>query len=372
MTEVVELAAELIARRSVTPDDAGCQALLAARLEAAGFTVAHHRFEDVDNLLAWHGAGQPSLCFLGHTDVVPPGDEGDWDTPPFDPQIVDGWLHGRGAADMKGSVAAMVVALERYVAAHPDHPGSLGLMLTSDEEGPAMHGVRRLVEVIDRPIDFCLVGEPSSRRELGDQARRGRRGSLHGHLSILGTQGHTAYPELAENPIHALGPLLTALTERDWDAGHPDFPPTSFQCSNVRAGTGANNVIPGRLSLDFNLRFCPASTAASLEADIRQLCDTHLARYELSFHRSGDPFHTPNGPFMQAVADAVRDACDLETEFNTGGGTSDGRFLAPIGAQVIELGPVNATIHKVNERVATAELEQLSVIYEDVIGRLLR
>lgn len=374
MSEVLALARELIGRPSVTPEDGGCQRLLAERLTAAGFACEHLRYGEVDNLWALRGGGGPLFVFAGHTDVVPPGPLEDWQGDPFRPEIRDGMLHGRGAADMKGSLAAMTVACERFVATHPAHRGRIGLLITSDEEGPAADGTRRVMQTLaarGERIDWCLVGEPSCVRELGDTLRRGRRGSLSGRLTVRGVQGHVAYPEQADNPVHRALPALGALCTARWDKGHPDFPPTSFQISNIRAGTGANNVIPGSLAVHFNLRYCPASTAESLKARIEHVLREHGLDYALEWRDSGRPFYTPDGAFLEQVAAAVREITGRDPELSTGGGTSDGRFIAPTGAQVVELGPVNATIHKVNECVRVEDLDRLAEIYERVLEKLL-
>jgi succinyl-diaminopimelate desuccinylase len=376
MSAVLELTLDLIARRSVTPDDAGCQASIAARLERAGFSVQRLRYGEVDNLWATHGAEGPTLAFLGHTDVVPSGPESAWQSPPFQPTIRNGLLYGRGAADMKGSVAAMVVALEDFVASVPDHPGRVGLLLTSDEEGPTnLDGVRRVAEhfrATDERIDWCVVGEPSSKTRLGDLIRVGRRGSLSGMLRVAGVQGHVAYPELASNPIHRFAPALAELAAEHWDAGNADFPPTSFQVSNLNAGTGAGNVIPGVLDALFNFRFSTASRADDLRARTEAILVRHGLDFQLTWNLSGEPFLTPpGGRLRQAALEVCRDYCGIEPQQSTGGGTSDGRFIAPLGAEVIELGPVNATIHQVDECVAVDDLERLPQLYLALCQRLL-
>lgn len=376
MSDVFELACDLIRRRSVTPEDAGCLPLIGARFERAGFRVEHLRYGEVDNLWATHGAGGPTLIFLGHTDVVPSGPEASWQSPPFEPAVRDGRLYGRGAADMKGSVAAMVVALEQFVAAYPDHRGRVGLLLTSDEEGPTnLDGVRRVVEhfrAIGERIDWCVVGEPSSKDRLGDLIRVGRRGSLSGTLAVRGVQGHVAYPEQALNPIHAFAPALAELAAERWDEGNADFPPTSFQVSNLNAGTGANNVIPGELTALINFRYCTASRAEDLRERTEAILQQHGLDFALDWNLSGEPFLTPPGGVLrEAVVAVCRELCGLDPEQSTGGGTSDGRFIAPMGAEVVELGPVNATIHKVDECVALEELEQLPRLYHAVCKRLL-
>jgi succinyl-diaminopimelate desuccinylase len=376
MSDVFELACDLIRRRSVTPEDAGCLASIGARLERAGFRVEHLRYGEVDNLWATHGTGGPTLIFLGHIDVVPSGPEAAWRSPPFEPTVCDGRLYGRGAADMKGSVAAMVVALEQFVAAHSDHHGRLGLLLTSDEEGPTnLDGVRRVVEHFRQRgerIDWCVVGEPSSKERLGDLIRVGRRGSLSGTLVVRGVQGHVAYPEKALNPIHAFAPALAELAAERWDEGNADFPPTSFQISNLNAGTGAGNVIPGDLTALVNFRYCTASRADDLRARTEAILQRHDLDFTLDWSLSGEPFLTPPGGLLRETVVAVcRDLCGRDPEQSTGGGTSDGRFIAPMGAEVVELGPVNATIHKVDECIAVAELEKLPAVYRAICERLL-
>lgn len=373
MSDVLDLALDLIRRRSVTPEDAGCLPLIASRLERAGFNIERLDFGEVSNLWATHGEGD-TLAFLGHTDVVPPGPEAAWRSPPFEPTIRDGRLYGRGAADMKGSVAAMVVALEQFVAVHADHRSRVALLLTSDEEGVAIDGVRRVVRHFDEVgerIDWCVVGEPSSRERLGDLIRVGRRGSLSGALIVRGVQGHVAYPELALNPIHTFASALAELVADRWDEGNADFPPTSFQVSNLNAGTGANNVIPGALSALFNFRYSTASTAQDLRARTEGVLERHGLDWDIEWHLSGEPFLTPpGGRLRETVVSVCRDLCDTEPEQSTGGGTSDGRFIAPMGAEVVELGPVNATIHKVNECVAVADLERLPAVYLAICQRL--
>lgn len=364
MSEVIDLAVELIRRRSVTPDDAGCQALIAQRLIAAGFRVEHHRYGEVDNLYARLGTERPLMMFLGHTDVVPAGPLEDWATDPFEPVIKGGQLYGRGAADMKGSVAAMVIALERL--AKQPRKGSVGLLLTSDEEGPAEDGTRQVIQTLsarDETIQYCLVGEPSSKERLGDVIRVGRRGSLNATLTIYGVQGHVAYPKLASNALHNALPALQALSEETWDEGDDQFPPTGFQISNIEAGTGADNIIPGRAILTFNFRHGPASSAETLQKRVQSILDAQHLKYDLRWRPSGAPFVTVKRDLIDAVQSSlVQNRLGPAAE-DTGGGTSDGRFVAPTGAQVVELGPVNATIHKANECVNCADLERLSTIY---------
>ena len=374
MSEVLELACELISRASVTPDDAGCQALLGARLTRAGFAIESLRFGQVDNLWASHGSGAPVLVLLGHTDVVPPGPTRAWASDPFVPVVRDGVLYGRGAADMKGSVAAFVVAAERFVAAHPDHPGTLALLLTSDEEGDAIDGVRKVAATFrerGQRIDWCITGEPSSTARLGDLLRVGRRGSLSGTLVDKGVQGHVAYPHKARNPIHQAAPALAKLVARQWDAGYESFPPTSLQISNLHAGAGANNVIPGELQVLFNLRYNPHWDAPRLEREITALLDRHGLEYELRWHRSGEPFHTPEGRLRAVAREVLAGFSGAPPEESTGGGTSDARFIAPLGAQCIEIGPVNASIHQVDEHVSVADLEALPDLYLRLVERLL-
>ncbi|WP_282296508.1 succinyl-diaminopimelate desuccinylase [Stenotrophomonas sp. PS02289] len=374
MNDVVALTCELIARPSVTPDDAGCQALLADRLQAAGFACEHLRLGEVDNLWATHGTGAPVLVLLGHTDVVPPGPREAWASDPFAPEVRDGVLYGRGAADMKGSVAAFVVAAEQFVAAHPGHPGTLAVLLTSDEEGDAIDGVRRVADLFrerGQGIDWCITGEPSSTAVLGDLLRVGRRGSLSGTLTVKGVQGHVAYPHKARNPIHLAAPALAALTARHWDDGFESFPPTSLQVSNIHAGTGANNVIPGELQVLFNLRYNPHWNAPKLESAITAMLDAHALDYTLKWHRSGEPFYTPEGTLRSVARDVLGEFAGAAPEESTGGGTSDARFIAPLGAQCIEVGPVNASIHQVNENVSVADLQALPALYQRLIERLL-
>jgi succinyl-diaminopimelate desuccinylase len=340
-----------------------------------GFAIEHLPFGEVKNLWATHGSGRPVLALLGHTDVVPPGPVGAWTSPPFEPTVRDGVLYGRGAADMKGSVAAMVLALETFVAAHPGHAGTVGLLLTSDEEADAIDGMRKVAEHFrntGQAIDWCLVGEPSALEKLGDRSRVGRRGSLSGYLTVQGVQGHVAYPELADNPIHALAPALAELTGTVWDEGSEAFPPTSFQVSNVHAGTGANNVIPGACEVVFNFRYGTVTTARALRGRTEAVLARHGLRCDLRWHESGDPFLSPaDGRRRAAVRDAAIATCDITPAFDTGGGTSDGRFIAPLGAEVVEIGPVNASIHKLDEHVAVADLDRLVDLYGAVLRRCL-
>ena len=373
--EVLGLTEALVRRPSVTPEDAGCQALLMDALAPLGFVAEPMPFGEVSNLWARRGTAAPLVVFAGHTDVVPTGPEAAWSSPPFEPAVRDGALFGRGAADMKSSLAAMVVAARRFVAAHPNHGGSIAFLITSDEEGVAVDGTARVVAALDRRgehIDFCVVGEPSSTERLGDVVRVGRRGSLNGTLRVVGTQGHVAYPDQALNPIHAALGVLDALARRHWDAGNDFFPPTGFQISNIAAGTGAHNVIPNTMTVHFNFRFNTEQTVAGLKAQVEgALAEGVDARCELDWSVSGLPFLTQPGRLTEAVAAAVREVAGHAPEQSTGGGTSDGRFIAPTGAEVVEVGPVNATIHKIDECVAVADLAPLTHIYEGVLRRLL-
>jgi succinyl-diaminopimelate desuccinylase len=377
MSEILQLTCDLIARPSITPDDAGCQQLIAQRLQTSGFSIEHLRFGEVDNLWATHGNGNgngPVLVLLGHTDVVPPGPREAWASEPFAPEIRDGVLYGRGAADMKGSVAAFVIALEQFVAAHPQHTGTVALLLTSDEEGDAIDGVRKVADLFrarGERIDWCITGEPSSKQILGDLLRVGRRGSLSATLSVRGVQGHVAYPEKARNPIHQALPALAELATRQWDQGFETFPPTSLQISNIHAGTGANNVIPGELQVLFNLRYNPHWTAEKLEAECEAILQSHGLAIDLHWHRSGEPFYTPEGPLRAAAREVLAQFSGTAPEESTGGGTSDARFIAPLGAQCIEVGPVNASIHQVNEHVRVDDLQQLPALYLRLMEKLL-
>jgi succinyl-diaminopimelate desuccinylase len=374
VSDVLQLAKELLLRPSITPDDEGCQALIGERLQRAGFACESLRFGEVDNLWATHGSGAPVLVLLGHTDVVPPGPRESWSSDPFIPEIRDGKLYGRGTADMKGSVAAFVVALEQFVAKHPRHAGTIGLLLTSDEEGDAIDGVRKVAETFrgrGQRIDWCITGEPSSKASLGDLLRVGRRGTLSATLTVHGVQGHVAYPDKARNPIHLAMPALAELAARRWDDGYDSFPPTSLQVSNVHAGTGANNVIPGELQVLFNLRYNPTWRAEQLERQCEDVLGAHGLEYTIHWHRGGEPFHTPEGPLRTAAREVLARFAGSAPEESTGGGTSDARFIAPLGAQCIEVGPVNASIHKVDEHVAVADLEALPELYLALIERLL-
>ncbi|MBK1640780.1 succinyl-diaminopimelate desuccinylase [Chromatium okenii] len=374
MSPTLALACDLISRPSVTPDDHGCQTVIAERLAASGFQIERLPYGDVTNLWARRGTTAPLLCFAGHTDVVPTGPLEQWSSPPFTPTVRDGVLYGRGAADMKGSVAAMVTAAETFVTAHPDHRGSLAFLLTSDEEGPSVNGTVKVMEWLTQrgeTIDYALVGEPSSRERLGDTIKNGRRGSVTGVVKIYGKQGHVAYPQLALNPFHASVTALAALCAEVWDHGNAHFPPTSFQLANLHMGTGADNVIPGELTAQFNLRFSTAITPEQIQARVVAILDAAGLRYDLSWRLSGQPFVTPVGALVEATRAAIHSVTGVAAELSTSGGTSDGRFIAPTGAQVVELGPLNATIHQIDECVAVAELEQLTQIYCEVLERLL-
>ncbi|QYK14710.1 succinyl-diaminopimelate desuccinylase [Shewanella rhizosphaerae] len=372
--DVLTLAQDLIARASVTPLDEGCQPLMAKRLAAKGFNIEPMVFEDTTNMWARRGDQGPLFCFAGHTDVVPVGDLNRWHTPPFEPVVIDGYLHGRGAADMKGSLAAMVVATERFVDKHPDHKGSIAFLITSDEEGPFINGTTRVIDTLEarnEKITWSLVGEPSSTHKLGDIVKNGRRGSLTGNLTVKGIQGHVAYPHLADNPIHKAAPALDELARMKWDNGNEFFPPTSFQIANINGGTGASNVIPGSLEVMFNFRYSTEVTAEILIQRVLNILDAHGLDYEISWIFNGLPFLTDAGPLLDATREAIYEITGTETDPQTSGGTSDGRFIAPTGAQVIELGPVNATIHKVNECVKVEDIEQLAKVYERILEKLL-
>ena len=374
MSQTLDLALDLLRRPSVTPEDAGCQEVMAERLKAIGFHIEPMRFGDVDNLWARRGDQSPLFCFAGHTDVVPSGPWEEWTSPPFQPDSRDGMLYARGAADMKGSLAAMVTATEAFVADHPDHNGSIAFLITSDEEGPAVDGTARVVETLEargEKIDWCLVGDPSSHERLGDVIKNGRRGSLHGYLTVLGKQGHVAYPHLAKNPLHAFAPVLAALCAEEWDSGNDHVPPTSFQIVNMKMGDGADNLIPGSCWVHFNFRFSTELDQDSIRARMEALLACGDFDYRLEWRLSGNPFLTPAGELVGAAVGAVEQSLGYRPELSTSGGTSDGRFIAPTGAQVLELGPLNRTIHQIDECVATADLERLSDIYRRILERLL-
>ncbi|HXR18765.1 MAG TPA: succinyl-diaminopimelate desuccinylase [Steroidobacteraceae bacterium] len=374
MSATLDLTQALITRASVTPSDEGCQELLASRLADLGFEVERLRYGNVDNFWARHGRGGPVLCFAGHTDVVPTGPLEEWLSDPFRPTIRDGMLYGRGAADMKSGLAAMVTATEDFIAAHPTHRGAISFLITSDEEGPSVDGTKRVVETLrarSERIDWCIVGEPSSERTVGDTVKIGRRGSLSGRLTVHGVQGHIAYPQLAENPVHSFAPALAELASRVWDQGNEHFQPTSFQISNLTAGTGAPNVIPGELKARFNLRYSPVQTLEGLKRTVEQILERHRVRYSLEWYVSGEPFYTTPGELSRAVSAAVSAITGATPAFSTGGGTSDGRFIAPMGAQVVELGVVNASIHKVNESVRVEDIDTLHAIYLSALRNLL-
>ncbi len=370
----IDLLCDLIRRRSVTPVDDGCQDIMRARLEAAGFACETLQFNDVTNLWARRGTDSPVLCFAGHTDVVPPGDEAQWGSDPFEPTFRDGLLYARGAADMKSGLAAMVVAVEEFLAAHPDHAGSLAFLITSDEEGRARDGTLQVMKTLSKRgehIDWCVLGEPSSQRELGDIVRIGRRGSLSGILTVKGVQGHVAYPQLADNPIRRFAPILAELHGIHWDDGNEYFPPTSFQVVDLRAGVGAPNVTPGELSARFNFRYSTEWTHETLQERVQAVFDAHDIEYELRWHLSGKPFLTPPGRLINTVHECVLEITGRAPELSTGGGTSDGRFISPAGTDVVELGPVNASIHKVDEHVRVADVTTLTALYRRIMERLL-
>ena len=374
MSATLDLTRDLMARASVTPADAGCQEVMAARLARCGFRVENLRFGNVDNLWAIRGSAGPVLCFAGHTDVVPSGPLEEWQSDPFRPDVRGGALYGRGAADMKSGLAAMITATEEFVAEHATHRGSIAFLITSDEEGPSVDGTKRVVETLKerrQAIDWCIVGEPSSERRTGDMIKIGRRGSLSGRLTVHGVQGHIAYPHLAENPVHTFAPALAELTSRVWDRGDEYFQPTSFQVSNLTAGTGAPNVIPGELKARFNLRYSPVHTLDDLKSAVEEILRRHRVRYSLEWYLSGEPFYTPPGPLSEAVCAAVQAVTGAAPQLSTSGGTSDGRFIAPLGAQVVEVGVPNPTIHKVNECVRLEDIDALHQIYLQAMRQLL-
>lgn len=370
----IALLCDLIRCRSVTPDDAGCQSILAGRLERLGFECESMRFGEVDNLWARKGSSGPVLCFAGHTDVVPPGSDEEWESDPFEPTVRDGLLYGRGSADMKSGLAAMIVALEQFIGEHPDHNGSLAMLITSDEEGRARDGTLKVIEALqdrDEHIDWCVLGEPSSQSELGDTARIGRRGSLSGMLTVNGIQGHVAYPQLADNPIHRFAPVLAELNQTRWDDGNEHFPPTSFQVVDIRSGVGAPNVTPANLSARFNLRYSTVWNHETLKSRVHEIFDAHDIEYELDWHLSGEPFLTLPGKLTEVVSQVVNEETGLSPELSTGGGTSDGRFISPAGTDVVELGPVNASIHKVNEHIKLADIPRLTKMYRRLMEMML-
>lgn len=374
LSPTIQLATDLINIDSVTPNDKGCQLLMTKRLESIGFKIEHLPFGDVDNFWAKRGDAKPLFVFAGHTDVVPSGPKEQWHTPPFETTITDGVLYGRGAADMKGSLAAMVTACERFIGNHPEHKGAIGFLITSDEEGPAIDGTIKVIEYLankNEQIDMCLVGEPSCTDHLGDTIKNGRRGSLGAKLTVHGIQGHVAYPHLAKNPIHQIAPALSELTAIEWDQGNDFFPPTSFQISNINSGTGATNVIPGEVEVLFNFRFSTELSQEKIASRVEALLNKHGFEYKIEWILSGQPFLTSKGELVDAAQKSITEISGIKTKLSTAGGTSDGRFIAPTGAQVIELGPLNATIHKVNECVATKDLDNLSLIYEKILENLL-
>jgi len=373
MSDTLQLAKDLISRPSVTPKDEGCQLLMIDRLESVGFSIKSLKFGEVENFWATHGNTGPVFVFAGHTDVVPVGKN--WQTDPFNPIVKDGLLYGRGAADMKGSLAAMVVASERFVADFPSHKGSIGFLITADEEGPAVDGTVKVCEYLkksNQSVDYCLVGEPSSTEQLGDVIKNGRRGSLNGRLTIIGKQGHIAYPHLANNPIHLAIPALDDLCRELWDEGNDYFPATSFQISNVHSGTGVTNVIPGNTEIVFNFRYSTESTHEQLQDRVAEILDKRALNYTINWEHSGYPFLTPEGDLVNACVDAIQVVKGIDVELSTSGGTSDGRFIAPVlDAQVVELGPLNATIHQVDECVSTQDLDDLTDIYYQVLKNIL-
>ena len=375
MSTTLTLAKDLISRASVTPEDAGCQRLIAERLEKIGFKAKHLRFADVDNLWITRGEGAPSLIYVGHTDVVPAGPLENWTSDPFQPEIRDGCLYGRGAADMKGSIASMTTALERFIAEHPDHKGTIGMLITSDEEGPSINGTLKVVDYLNSrniKIDWCLVGEPTCINTVGDVVKNGRRGSLGATLRVHGVQGHVAYPHLASNPIHLASPALTELGNTTWDNGNEFYPPTTFQISNIHAGIGADNVIPGHIDIMFNFRYSSEVTHEELRNRVESILDNYQLSYDIEWKLSGEPFLTPKGKLLETVVASVKEITGNDPEISTSGGTSDGRFIAPTGAEVVELGPVNASIHKIDECVKVDDLETLSNIYEQILRQLIK
>ena len=374
MSDTLELAKDLISRPSLTPEDSGCQALIAERLSKIGFEIENMRFGETDNLWARRGTDGPLFAFAGHTDVVPTGPEENWKFPPFEPTIENGILYGRGTADMKSSIACMLTACERFIKQNPNHNGSIAFLITSDEEGPAHDGTVKVIETLEarnEKINWCLVGEPSSTAKVCDVIKNGRRGSLGCTLKVKGKQGHVAYPHLAKNPIHEFAPVLKILAETEWDQGNEYFPATSFQVSNIHSGTGVTNVIPGECEVVFNFRFSTAITDTQIRQRVEALLNEYKVEYEINWALSGQAFLTEPGDLVNASQKAIKDVCGINTELSTSGGTSDGRFIAPTGAQVVELGPLNATIHQVNECVSVADLDTLSDVYENILDNLL-
>ncbi|MDH5633742.1 MAG: succinyl-diaminopimelate desuccinylase [Gammaproteobacteria bacterium] len=370
----LDLAIDLISRNSVTPEDAGCQDLMITRLETLGFEIHRLRFDDVDNFWAQRGTARPLIAFAGHTDVVPSGPLENWEHDPFKAEIIGDMLCGRGAADMKTSLAAFITSIEAFLADHPNHPGSIGVLITSDEEGPSINGTVKVVEWLEQrgtKIDYCVVGEPSSNESLGDVIKNGRRGSINGFLTVRGKQGHVAYPHLAKNPVHLALAALDELAQTEWDQGSEYFPPTTFQIANIKAGTGAENVIPGTLDAQFNFRFSTALTDSVIRERVETVLAAHGLDFELRWRLSGQPFLTPEGVLVDAARKAIRDVTGTETALSTSGGTSDGRFIAPTGAEVVELGPLNATIHQVNERIKAKDAADLSRIYQKILEFVL-
>ncbi|PHS70055.1 MAG: succinyl-diaminopimelate desuccinylase [Cycloclasticus sp.] len=374
MSETLALTQALLKKASLTPDDAGCMDLMKDYLQQRGFVIEWMNFGDTKNLWARRGITSPLFAFAGHTDVVPTGPLEEWDTPPFEPTIKDGLIYGRGAADMKGSLAAMMTACDGFINEHNNHSGSIAFLITSDEEGPATDGTVKTIEALHQrgeKIDYCIVGEPSSHKTFGDMVRVGRRGSINGYLTLIGKQGHVAYPELVENPIHALAPILSGLTAEQWDEGNEYFPPTSFQISNINSGTGVENVVPGDLKLVFNLRFSSELTPEIIKSRTTHIIDQNSNSYEITWRLSGNPYITERGELTNAVEKALLDVTGNKPELSTGGGTSDGRFIAPYGVQVIELGLINETIHKINECVSVDDLDKLSATYQKVLENIL-
>ena len=371
---VLSLLKDLVSRRSITPEDAGCQPLLISHLEKLGFICEVMVFEDTTNLWARRGTEKPLFCFAGHTDVVPPGPEDQWICPPFTPTVIDNLLYGRGTADMKSGIAAFIIALEQFIKAHQDHNGSIALLITSDEEGPFINGTTRVIDTLEarnEKIDYCIVGEPSSTTHVGDAIKNGRRGSLTADLIVKGTQGHVAYPHLVENPIHTCSPVLTELANTKWDNGNEYFPPTSFQITNFNSGTGAPNVVPGEAKIQFNFRYSTELTSAQIIQHVESILQKHPIKYDLEWTFNGSPFITPPGSLTHAVSKAILEVNGLTTELSTSGGTSDARFIAPTGAQVVEVGLCNATIHKVNECIKVDDLDELVEIYQRTLEKLL-